>query len=115
MASFASIHSRDTVGDYVEILGLFQPGNEDNRFYASNHSYGVATGWTDIFYYGTPQTPNHLPPAGYYPYWSTDTLLSGGQEDYRWGFYSLDQSWRMDEAVYRSSRLLKIRHSAGLF
>ena len=67
-----------------------------NDLHISNHSYGLNTGWNIVYLSGF-----------YYWIWYGDVYVST-LEDYRFGFYSSDESREIDQTVYEASTYLPV-------
>lgn len=67
-----------------------------NDLRISNHSYGLNTGWNIIYLSGS-----------YYWIWYGDVYVNT-LEDYRFGFYSSDESREIDQTVYEASTYLPV-------
>ena len=67
-----------------------------NDLRVSNHSYGLNTGWNIVYLGGF-----------YYWIWYGDVYVNI-LEDYRFGFYSSDESREIDQTVYEASTYLPV-------
>jgi len=117
MAFQASVHSRDSLRDLIEMGGIFSNVDTSDNIFTSNHSYGPNPGWTSfpvnvttaypVFNAAGVQTGTLNIAPGTYGAWFANSAFSQ-TEDHVFGRYTDALSAEIDSTVYGSDALLPV-------